>query len=119
MKTHARVVIIGGGIAGCSTLYHLTKLGWRDVVLLERDELTSGSTWHAAGNCPVFSGNWNMLKLQNYSVDLYARLAQETGHDINYHRTSSIRLAHTQRSYGRISPCLALWPNLRGLILRY
>ena len=96
LPSHARVVIIGGGIAGCSTLYHLTKLGWSDVVLLEKDELTSGSTWHAAGNCPSFSGSWNMIKLQNYSTRLYARLAAETDTAINYHQTGSIRLAHTQ-----------------------
>lgn len=63
MKTTARVVVIGGGIVGCSLLYHLTRLGWRDVVLVERDELTSGSTWHAAGNCPNFSTSWNIMKL--------------------------------------------------------
>ena len=96
MKTHARVVVIGGGITGCSTLYHLTKLGWRDVVLVERDELTSGSTWHAAGNCPNFSMSWNMIKLQHYSTSLYAQLAEETDNAINYHRTGSIRLAHTK-----------------------
>ncbi|MFQ6017675.1 MAG: NAD(P)/FAD-dependent oxidoreductase, partial [Kiloniellaceae bacterium] len=94
MKTHARVVVIGGGIAGCSTLYHLTKMGWRDVVLVERDELTSGSTWHAAGNCPNFSTSWNIIKLQHYSNSLYARLGQETGYPVNYHVTGSIRLAH-------------------------
>ena len=96
MKTHARVVVIGGGIAGCSTLYHLTRLGWRDVVLVERDELTAGSTWHAAGNCPNFSTSWNIIKLQHYSNTLYARLEDEVGQPINYHRTGSIRLAHSR-----------------------
>ena len=94
IQSHARVVVIGGGVAGCSTLYHLTQLGWRDVVLVERDELTSGSTWHAAGNCPSFSGSWNMIKLQYYSTQLYARLGAETDMAINYHQTGSIRLAH-------------------------
>ena len=61
MRTQARVVVIGGGIVGCSVLYHLTRLGWRDVVLVERDELTAGSTWHAAGNCPNFSTSWNVM----------------------------------------------------------
>ena len=61
MKTHARVVVIGGGIAGCSTLYHLTREGWTDVVLIERDELTSGSTWHAAAQVTQFGGNQTML----------------------------------------------------------
>ena len=95
MKTHARVAIIGGGAVGCSVLYHLAKLGWSDLVLLERDELTAGSTWHAAGNCPNFSTSWNLLKLQRYSTRLYARLASETGYQINLHPTGSIRLAHT------------------------
>jgi len=95
MKSHARVVVIGGGAVGCSALYHLARLGWTDAVLLERDELTAGSTWHAAGNCPNFSTSWNILKLQRYSTALYERLAQEVGYDINYHQTGSIRLAHT------------------------
>jgi dimethylglycine dehydrogenase len=95
MKTHARVVVIGGGAVGCSALYHLAKLGWTDAVLLERDELTSGSTWHAAGNCPNFSTSWNLLKLNRYSTQLYARLGAEVGYEINLHPTGSIRLAHT------------------------
>ena len=96
MKTHAQVVIIGGGAVGCSALYHLTQLGVTDAVLLERDELTAGSTWHAAGNCPNFSTSWNLIKLQRHSTRLYAELAQRVGYDINYHVTGSIRLAHSQ-----------------------
>ena len=96
MKSHARVVVIGGGIVGCSTLYHLTKMGWRDVVLVERDELTSGSTWHAAGNCPTFSTSWNIIKFQRYSNDLYSRLAAEVDYPINYAVTGSIRLAQSR-----------------------
>ena len=95
MKSQARVVVIGGGVVGCSALYHLARLGWTDAVLLERDELTAGSTWHAAGNCPNFSTSWSILRLQRYSTLLYARLAQEAGHPIDYHVTGSIRLAHT------------------------
>lgn len=95
MKSHAQVVVIGGGAVGCSALYHLTKLGVTDVVLLERDDLTTGSTWHAAGNCPNFSTSWNLIKLQRHSTRLYAELAALTGYDINYHVTGSIRLAHT------------------------
>src|SRR5260370_856673 len=95
MKSHARVVVIGGGAVGCSALSHLTRLGWTDAVLLERAELTAGSTWHAAGNCPNFSTSWNILKLQRHSTALYEKLAQEVGYDINYHLTGSIRLAHT------------------------
>lgn len=96
MKSHARVVVIGGGAVGCSALYHLTQLGISDAVLLERDELTAGSTWHAAGNCPNFSTSWNLIKLQRHSTQLYTRLAAEVGYDINYHITGSIRLAHSQ-----------------------
>ncbi|HVH83005.1 MAG TPA: FAD-dependent oxidoreductase, partial [Steroidobacteraceae bacterium] len=95
MKSHARVVVIGGGAVGCSALYHLTRLGWTDVMLLERDELTADSTWHAAGNFPNFSTSWCLLKLQQYSTQLYARLGPEAGVDLSYHRTGSIRLAHS------------------------
>ncbi|HUN46593.1 MAG TPA: FAD-dependent oxidoreductase [Stellaceae bacterium] len=94
LPTHARVVIIGGGAVGCSALYHLAKRGWSDAVLLEKNELTSGSTWHAAGNCPNFSGSWGLIKLQRYSTELYARLAEEADYPINYHVTGAIRLAH-------------------------
>jgi dimethylglycine dehydrogenase len=95
MKTQTRVVIIGGGAVGCSALYHLTQLGITDAVLLERDELTAGSTWHAAGNCPNFSTSWNVIKLQRHSTQLYSTLAAKVGYDINYHVTGSVRLAHT------------------------
>ena len=96
MKSHVRVLVIGGGAVGCSVLYHLTRLGWREVALTERDELTSGSTWHAAGNCPTFSTSWNILKLQRYGNAFYARLAEEVSYPIDYHVTGSIRLAHTK-----------------------
>ena len=96
MKNTAQVVVIGGGAVGCSALYHLTQLGVTDAVLLERDELTAGSTWHAAGNCPNFSTSWNLIKLQRHSTRLYAGLAARVGYDINYHVTGSIRLAHTR-----------------------
>ncbi len=93
LPSHARVVIIGGGAVGASTLYHLAKMGCTDTVLLEKNELTSGSTWHAAGNCPTFSGSWNMMKLQKYSSELFGRLAEEVDYPMNYHRTGSVRLA--------------------------
>ena len=96
LPSSARVVIIGGGAVGCSALYHLAKLGWTEAVLLERNELTSGSTWHAAGNCPNFSTNWGIMKLQHYSTKLYARLGDEVGYPMNHHVTGSIRLAHTE-----------------------
>lgn len=93
MLTAARVVIIGGGITGCSLLYHLTKLGWRDVVLVERNELTAGSTWHAAGNTPHFDASLNMMRLYKASTDLYARLEAETGQATGFRPVGSIRLA--------------------------
>ena len=74
LPTHARVVVIGGGAVGCSALYHLARMGWTDAVLLEGNELTSGSTWHAAGNCPNFSASWSIMKLQRYSTQLYQRV---------------------------------------------
>ena len=89
---HKRVVIIGGGVVGSSALYHLGKMGWTDSLLLEMDELTSGSTWHAAGNIPTFSGSRNVIKMQHYSTQLYAELANDKDYPINYHQTGSIRL---------------------------
>ncbi|MPZ11890.1 MAG: FAD-dependent oxidoreductase [Kiloniellaceae bacterium] len=96
LPSHAQVVVIGGGAVGASTLYHLARMGCRDAVLLERNELTSGSTWHAAGNCPNFSGSWSLLKLQHYSTQLYAGLAEAVGYAITYHRTGSVRLAQSR-----------------------
>ena len=96
MKSHARVVVIGGGIGGCSTLYHLTREGWSDVVLVERDELTSGSTWHAAAQVTQFGANQVMVGLKRHSVQLYRELAADPEHPINYHITGGIRLAHSQ-----------------------
>ena len=95
MKSHARVVVIGGGIAGCSTLYHLTREGWTDVVLVERDELTSGSTWHAAAQVTQFGGNQTMVALKRHSIDLYRELAADAENPISYHITGGMRLAHT------------------------
>lgn len=91
----ARVVIIGGGAVGVSSLYHLAKAGWTDCVLLEKNELTSGSTWHAAGNVPTFSASWSVMNMQRYSTELYRGLAESVGYPMNYHVTGSLRLAHT------------------------
>ncbi len=96
MKTHARVVVIGGGVVGVSTLYHLVKKGWSDVLLVERSELTAGSTWHAAGLLPLFNMSYTVGQLHKYSVDLYKRLPAETGQDVSFHVTGNLRLA-TQR----------------------
>ena len=93
MKSHARVVVIGGGVVGVSTLYHLAHKGWSDVVLLERTELTAGSTWHAAGLLPLFNMSYTVGQLHKYSVDLYKRLQAETGQDVSFHVTGNLRLA--------------------------
>ena len=95
MGDQARIVVIGGGIAGCSAMYHLARMGCTDVLLLERDELTSGSTWHAAGNVPTFSTSWSLMKLQSYSASLYRELAKDPDFPISYHVTGSVRLAHS------------------------
>ena len=96
LPSTARVVIIGGGAVGTSALYHLVEAGWSDCLLLEKAELTAGSTWHAAGNCPNFSGSWSVMAMQRYSTDLFGRIGDEVGYPINYHRTGSVRLAHSR-----------------------
>lgn len=93
--TTARVVIIGGGAVGVSALYHLAQAGWSDCVLLEKNELTAGSTWHAAGNVPTFSTSWSVMNMQRYSTELYRDLGAKVDYPMNYHVTGSIRLAHS------------------------
>jgi dimethylglycine dehydrogenase len=93
VKTHVRVLVVGGGVVGVSTLYHLTKKGWTDVALIERTELTAGSTWHAAGLLPLFNMSYTVGQLHKYSVDLYKRLPAETGQDVSFHVTGNLRLA--------------------------
>src|SRR6266849_2946099 len=95
MKTHTRVVVIGGGVVGCSVLYHLTKAGWTDVVLVERDQLTSGSTWHAAGGFHTLNGDPNVAKLQGYTIGLYDELERITGLSCGLHRSGGLLLADT------------------------
>ncbi|MEO0496627.1 MAG: FAD-dependent oxidoreductase [Pseudomonadota bacterium] len=92
----ARVVIIGGGVVGTSALYHLAKAGWTDCVLLEKNELTAGSTWHAAGNCPNFAPNWAVMNMQRYGLAMYRTLAEDVDYPMNYHVTGALRLAHTK-----------------------
>ena len=94
IQSHAKLVIIGGGIMGVSLLYHLTKEGWNDVVLIEKSELTSGSTWHAAGQCPHMLGNLSLAKIHLYSTNLYKSLEKETGQATGFHETGSLRLAY-------------------------
>ncbi|MDR7125412.1 FAD-dependent oxidoreductase [Pseudotabrizicola sp. 4114] len=91
----ARVVIIGGGAVGASCLYHLGLAGWRDCVLLEKNELTAGSTWHAAGNVPTFSSSWSIMNMQRYSAGLYRGLGDAVGYPMNYNVTGSVRLGHS------------------------
>ena len=94
--TTARVVIIGGGVVGTSTLYHLAKAGWADCVLLEKNELTAGSTWHAAGNVPNFAGSWAVMNMQRYAAAMYRTLGEDVDYPMNYHVTGSIRLGHSK-----------------------
>lgn len=96
MKTHAQAVVIGGGLIGCSILYHLTKLGWRDVVLLERSELTSGSTWHAAAGIHGLHDSTNISRIQNYTMNLYKELEKETGQGCGVFQPGSLYLAQTE-----------------------
>ena len=93
MQSHARVVIVGGGIMGIGLLYHLAEAGWRDCLLIEKAELTSGSTWHAAGQCPSFTTDYNIAKIQHYSNTLYPKLEELTGQATGWHGVGGIRLA--------------------------
>ncbi len=96
MKSHAKVVVIGGGVVGASVLYHLTKAGWKDVLLIERAELTSGSTWHAAGGMHTVNGDPNVAKLQQYTIELYKEIEQISGQSCGVHITGGIMLAGTR-----------------------
>ena len=95
MKTSTRVVVIGGGVVGCSVLYHLAKAGWTDVMLIERSELTSGSTWHAAGGFHTLNGDPNVAKLQAYTVGLYDELEKVSGQSCGLHLTGGVMLAES------------------------
>ena len=97
MRTHARAVVIGGGVVGVSTLYHLAKKGWTDSVLIERKELTSGSTWHAAGLLPLFNLSYSVGQIHKYSVALYKTLEAETGLDVGLRAG----LQHPPRAHAR------------------
>ena len=93
---HAKVVIIGGGVVGCSILFHLAKFGWKDVVLLERNELTSGSSWHAAGQIHTISSDPNISRLQGYTINLYKEIQETSGQDIGLHSTGGFYLASNE-----------------------
>jgi len=107
MKSQARVVVIGGGVVGCSVLYHLTRFGWTDVMLLERSELTSGSTWHAAGGMHTINGDPNVAKLQKYTVELYKEIEEYSGQDIGLHMTGGVMLAATEARFDWLQSIVA------------
>ena len=99
LPSHAKVVVIGGGVVGCSILFHLAKFGWKDVVLLERDELTSGSSWHAAGQIHTISSDPNISRLQSYTIDLYKEIEELSGHSVGLNITGGFYLASTPEWY--------------------
>jgi dimethylglycine dehydrogenase len=107
MRTHAQAVVIGGGVVGCSVLYHLAKFGWTDVVLLERDELTSGSTWHAAGGMHTINGDPNVAKLQKYTIDLYKEIEELSGEPTSLHLTGGVLLAATEARFDWLKSVVA------------
>ncbi|TIM12393.1 MAG: FAD-dependent oxidoreductase [Mesorhizobium sp.] len=95
MKSHAKAIVIGGGVVGCSVLYHLAKAGWTDIMLIERSELTSGSSWHAAGGFHTLNGDPNVAKLQAYTVQLYREIEQLSGQSCSLHLTGGVMMADT------------------------
>ena len=99
METHAKVVVIGGGVVGCSILFHLAKFGWKDVILLDKNELTSGSSWHAAGQIHTISSDPNISRLQGYTIDLYKEIEETSGHSIGMHATGGFYLASNKTWY--------------------
>ncbi len=99
MQSQATVVVIGGGVVGCSVLYHLARAGWTDVMLLERSELTSGSTWHAAGGCHTINGDPNVAKLQKYTIELYREIEELSGQATGFHMTGGVMMAATEARF--------------------
>ena len=102
IPSEASIVIIGGGISGCSLAYHLAKIGWKDIVLLERKKLTSGTTWHAAGLIGQLRPNLNMTRLAKYSADLYVNLEKETGVSTGVKQNGSLTVALTEHRHEEI-----------------
>ena len=96
METTARVVVVGGGAVGCSIAYHLARAGWSEIVLLERDELTSGSTWHAAGLLPLFNMSYAVSHIHDYSLRMYGEIGDEAGLDPGLFTVGNLRMAQTQ-----------------------
>tara|TARA_B110001450_G_scaffold256895_1_gene289326 strand:+ start:3158 stop:5605 length:2448 start_codon:yes stop_codon:yes gene_type:complete len=117
MRKQVRVVIVGGGISGLSALYHLTKEGWTDVALLERNELTSGTTWHSAAQCPQLAFNQLLLLLRQYTIDLYKELSEDPDYPINYHhRTGGLRLLTNQ---DQVDACHHIISVAKGLNINF
>jgi dimethylglycine dehydrogenase len=119
MKTEVRAVIIGGGVVGCSILYHLAKIGWTDIALVEKNELTSGSTWHAAGGMHTFNGDANVSKLQKYTIDLYRELEALTGQSCGIHANGGLMLAANEgeMDYLRLVASRARYLNMETEII--
>src|SRR5258705_8507769 len=95
MKSHVKAVVIGGGVVGCSVLFHLAKAGWTDIMLIERSELTSGSSWHAAGGFHTLNGDPNVAKLQAYTVQLYNEIEELSGQSCSLHLTGGGMISYT------------------------
>ncbi len=112
MKSHYRVVVIGGGVVGASVLYHLAKLGWKDVVLVERAELTAGSTWHAAGGFHAINADPNIASLQKYTIGLYPKLEAESGHSVGLHMTGGLNLAGTPQRWEWLKSACAVFRTM-------
>ena len=96
MAIHARVVIVGGGILGCSLAYHLAREGWSDCVLIEKGELTSGSTWHAAGQVTHSTSSYGLGRMAGYAIELYKQIESETGQSVTFHDCGSLRIAYSE-----------------------
>ena len=112
MRDQARVVIVGGGMMGTGLAYHLAEEGWTDVMLIEKGELTSGSTWHAAGQCPSFIGDYNMAKIHHYSNTLYPKLEEMTGQYVSWHGSGGLRLATTREEVDWFHQVAGFAPNV-------
>lgn len=119
MRTHARAVVIGGGVVGVSTLYHLAKKGWTDSVLIERRELTSGSTWHAAGLLPLFNLSYSVGQIHKYSVALYKTLEAETGLNVGFAQVSNIRLARTRDRFDEYRYYAGVAATIGGIDVKF
>ncbi|TIS94231.1 MAG: FAD-binding oxidoreductase, partial [Mesorhizobium sp.] len=107
MKSHYRVVVIGGGIVGASVLYHLTKMGWNDIALIERRELTAGSTWHAAASFHAVNADTNLAALQSYTIGLYRDLQRESDHQLGVHTPGAITIAGTPERWEWLQAALS------------